>query len=118
MEKEEKQKVILKTLNGVILFGLGIIIFVTAVVIPEIIEMERDIGIRGPSEIPQMKPIFNFKGTLIPILGLVIVIVLILYLKFFKRLRMKMKIVISEMLLILIGVVLGILITIWYLPIF
>ena len=118
MEKEKKQKIVLRTLNGVILFGLGIIIFVTVVVIPEIIEMERDIGIRGSSEIPQMKPIFNFKDTLIPILGLVIVIVLILCLKFFRRLRMRMKIVISEILLILIGVVLGILITSWYLPIF
>lgn len=118
MQKEIKQKIILRTLNGVVLFGLGIVVFVMAVVIPGIIAMERDAGIRGPSGIPQMKPILNFKGVVTIICTLIVVIVPILYLKFFKRLNMKKEIVISEILLILIGVILGILITSWYLPIF
>ena len=123
MEKETKQKVILRTLNAIVLLGLGIVVFSVIAVIPTFFEMWADILPSPSDEIPTitylgdirlMIAIYNWSRfhpwLLIPLL----VIIALAYLRLFKILGPQKKIIISEVLLIIIGLILGIFIATLY----
>lgn len=123
MEKEINQKIILRTLNVIILLGLGIIIFSVIAVIPTFFEMWADILPSPSDEIPTitylgdirlMIAIYNWSRSHLWLIIPLLVLVVLAYLRLFKTLGLKKKIIISEVLLIVIGLILGIFIATLY----
>lgn len=125
MEKETKQKVILRTLNATVLLGLGIVVFSVITVIPTFLEMWADILPSLADEIPPMTyfrdirlmmAIYDWSRSHLWLIIPLFVLIVLAYLRLFKTLRPKKKIIISEVLLIVIGLILGIFIATLYCP--
>lgn len=123
MEKETKQKVILRTLNAIVLLGLGIVVFSVITVIPVFLEMWADILPSPSDEIPTitylgdirlMMAIYNWSHSHLWLIIPLLVLIVLAYLRLFKTLGPKRKIIISEVLLIIIGLILGIFIATLY----